>query len=54
MKQMNFNGFCAEEFPQRKAFDKGIESLTTVELIFLTIGIGTKKNVNKLVKSTVI
>lgn len=33
MKQLNFSGFCSEEFPQRKALDRGIENLTTVELI---------------------
>lgn len=47
MEQMTFSGFCAEEFPQRKAFDKGIESLTTVELISLIIGTGTEKNVEQ-------
>lgn len=40
-------GFCAEEFPQRKALDKGIENLTTVELISLIIGTGTEKNVEQ-------
>lgn len=40
-------GFCAEEFPQRKALDRGIENLTTVELISLIIGTGTEKNVEQ-------
>lgn len=40
-------GFCAEEFPQRKALDKGIENLTTVELISLIIGAGTEKSVEQ-------
>lgn len=40
-------GFCAEEFPQRKALDRGIENLTTIELISLIIGTGTEKNVEQ-------
>lgn len=47
MKQLNFSGFCSEEFPQRKALDRGIENLTTVELISLIIGTGTEKNVEQ-------
>lgn len=40
-------GFCAEEFPQRKALDRGIDNLTTVELISLIIGAGTEKSVEQ-------
>lgn len=47
MKQLNFSGFCSEEFPQRKALDRGIENLTTVELISLIIGAGTEKSVEQ-------
>lgn len=47
MKQMNYNGFCMEEFPQYKAFNNGLENLTSVELISLIIGTGTKKNVEQ-------
>lgn len=47
MKQLNFRGFCSEEFPQRKALDRGIENLTTVELISLIIGAGTEKSVEQ-------
>lgn len=47
MKQLNFSGFCSEEFPQRKALDRGIENLTTVELISLIIGAGTDKSVEQ-------
>lgn len=47
MKQLNFSGFCSEEFPQRKALDRGIENLTTVELISLIIGAGTEKSVDQ-------
>lgn len=47
MKQLNFSGFCSEEFPQRKALDIGIENLTTVELISLIIGAGTEKSVEQ-------
>ena len=46
-QQTNFKGFCAEEFPQRKALDRGIENLTTIELISLIIGTGTEKNVEQ-------
>lgn len=47
MKQLNFSGFCSEEFPQRKALDRGIENLTTVELISLIIGAGTEKSLEQ-------
>ena len=47
MKQLNFSGFCSEEFPQRKALDRGVENLTTVELISLIIGAGTEKSVEQ-------
>ena len=47
MKQLNFSGFCSEEFPQRKALDIGIENLTTIELISLIIGAGTEKSVEQ-------
>lgn len=43
----NFNGFCTEEFPQYKAYNKGLESLTNVELVSLIIGTGTEKNVKQ-------
>ena len=46
-QQMNSIGFCSEEFPQRKALDRGIENLTTVELISLIIGAGTEKSVEQ-------
>lgn len=42
-----FSGFCMEEHPQYKAYNNGLESLTTVELISLVIGTGTQNNVEQ-------
>lgn len=47
MKQIDYNGFCMEEHPQYKAYNNGLENLTSVELISLIIGTGTKKNVEQ-------
>ncbi len=43
----NYTCFCAEERPQYKAYNKGYESLTTVELISMIIGAGTQRNVEQ-------
>lgn len=45
--RQNFSGFCMEEHPQYKAYNNGLENLTTVELISLIIGTGTQKNVEQ-------
>ena len=42
-----FNGFCSEEYPQFKAYNNGLDNLTTVELISLIIGTGTQNNVDQ-------
>ena len=45
--RQNFSGFCMEEHPQYKAYNNGVDNLTTVELISLIIGTGTQRNVEQ-------
>ncbi len=45
--RQNFSGFCMEEHPQYKAYNNGLDNLTTVELISLIIGTGTQRNVEQ-------
>ena len=45
--RQNFSGFCMEEHPQYKAYNNGLDNLTTIELISLIIGTGTQRKVEQ-------